>query len=717
MKLLNKVIGILTIGLVLPAPVCWSQGAVMMGVPDFFPGEASAGLPDIYPRSFDATPVFIERVMEQVMERSPGLPGEDIPGLSGILQPEVSDEEDWALPGTTKGIKDESGAGLLYDPGLFIWEKAKKLMEEFLAYIKPQSVPERQMDRDMGENPDPYREALGESKEKMTDLENHWDEGSDSETERSAYYQREAEKCMARQREKEEQSLFTRADEADGSLDELPVQHRRTERQEGVSHAPDTETVHGQAIPGMVYLSDDPPASKKRRTEGDGQSSDSEGDSSSDSQQGDQTLPSAPALDPPPSYDSVAGQAPPGRPTVYYRSGGTVRGETWPLVLNPVQADAMASSEWAQQFDDPTEVVTASTEPLERFEGDQDVIVEETTKLEIPLNLVGKFGVLSEYNLEIIVDDSGSMKERDTGLSKSPSGFPQLSRMEELKIRLRSVTRLLSLVTKKTITFRRLSNYEHPTVINDLSAEDIELRLNTEIEQLSSGGGTPLISALKQSFEEARTDNGQTIVIIFTDGIPNDSYQRSYYEVYERAEGFRELLKDIRHWKPGAFFPISLMACTDQPECIEWMNKLDRDFENVQVSDDYFSERQEVYDSQGGFFPYTYGMYIAASILGPVDKLLDDLDEEKVLSRQQLRSLLGYQVSESSYQEYRTQASQAQWKKWCRGVYGNKKHPLDRLNRMPLEIGGTTLYRTGSQTGRDEDDTDFEPDSCPCTIL
>jgi hypothetical protein len=51
--------------------------------------------------------------------------------------------------------------------------------------------------------------------------------------------------------------------------------------------------------------------------------------------------------------------------------------------------------------------------------------------------------------------------------------------------------------------------------------------------------------------------------------------------------------------------------------------------DNLDVVDDYRSERKEVKAAQGSSFPFSFGDYVVKSLIGSIDPVLDNLDEKK----------------------------------------------------------------------------------------
>ena len=135
MKLQNVMIRALVVGITLLAPVCWSMGPMISGMPEFFPGEPSGGISEFHPQPFD--------VMTMMVGQGKNWPGEEAPGLNGILQPDGDEEDEWAFWGLEKTGAVNTGGGLLPDPEPTIWEKTRKAVDEFLAYFRPQEIPRK----------------------------------------------------------------------------------------------------------------------------------------------------------------------------------------------------------------------------------------------------------------------------------------------------------------------------------------------------------------------------------------------------------------------------------------------------------------------------------------------------------------------------------------------------------------------------------------------
>jgi len=68
------------------------------------------------------------------------------------------------------------------------------------------------------------------------------------------------------------------------------------------------------------------------------------------------------------------------------------------------------------------------------------------------------------------------------------------------------------------------------------------------------------------------------------------------------------------------------MACTDDEASVGWLNDLDERFTEVDVTDDYYSEREEVLRARK-VAKFTRGDWLIKALLGPVSAKFDAWDE------------------------------------------------------------------------------------------
>ena len=67
---------------------------------------------------------------------------------------------------------------------------------------------------------------------------------------------------------------------------------------------------------------------------------------------------------------------------------------------------------------------------------------------------------------------------------------------------------------------------------------------------------------------------------------------------------------------------VSFLACTDDLQDVAYLSNWDKNLPNVDVMDDYRSERAEVQRARGPTFPFSFGDYIVKALLGAIDPWL-----------------------------------------------------------------------------------------------
>ena len=69
--------------------------------------------------------------------------------------------------------------------------------------------------------------------------------------------------------------------------------------------------------------------------------------------------------------------------------------------------------------------------------------------------------------------------------------------------------------------------------------------------------------------------------------------------------------------------------CTDDYDSISYLNRWDVKIPNLDVTDDYLTEKDQIQRVQGKDFSFSFGDYICKSMLGSIYHKLDQLDETK----------------------------------------------------------------------------------------
>lgn len=207
---------------------------------------------------------------------------------------------------------------------------------------------------------------------------------------------------------------------------------------------------------------------------------------------------------------------------------------------------------------------------------------------------IDKLRYLQGWDFVMICDDSGSMN----------TATDQGSRWAELLMN-----------TKRTVKICTLLDPDGMSVnfLNRKGSKNV-----TNFEQVKSlfrkgpSGSTPLGAALEKALQE-KTLGKPMVILVATDGTPDDP---------------QHLMSVLRSRFPHMYdVYVTFIACTDNKNDVAWMNDLDKSEPNVDVLDDYKSEREEVWKAQGRQVDYTKGDHIARMLCGPVFAEIDNLDQ------------------------------------------------------------------------------------------
>jgi hypothetical protein len=72
---------------------------------------------------------------------------------------------------------------------------------------------------------------------------------------------------------------------------------------------------------------------------------------------------------------------------------------------------------------------------------------------------------------------------------------------------------------------------------------------------------------------------------------------------------------------------VSFLLCTDDQACVASFNEWDRTMLNVDVTDDFDTEREKIRRCRGRDYPFSRGDYVVKALVGAIDPEIDALDE------------------------------------------------------------------------------------------
>jgi hypothetical protein len=196
------------------------------------------------------------------------------------------------------------------------------------------------------------------------------------------------------------------------------------------------------------------------------------------------------------------------------------------------------------------------------------------------------------------------------------------TRWEELCERVQEIVEIATCVDSDGIDLYFLNSEPVKNVTNP------EMVKNIFINSKRPNGYTPLSLCYERVLEEKNTGERPVLILVSTDGEPN---KRDYDgRLTNDIAGFTRLIFNRK--KPECS-PTCIMACTNDKGEIGWLNKLD-DAPNVDIVDDFASEKKEITEKQGIGFHYNKGDYAVNVLLGAIDPIYDKLDEKKLSSKE-----------------------------------------------------------------------------------
>lgn len=235
-------------------------------------------------------------------------------------------------------------------------------------------------------------------------------------------------------------------------------------------------------------------------------------------------------------------------------------------------------------------------------------------KHEISLDFSQRLQQLQGFKVVFIFDDSGSMRAplMDSPLNNENS-LLKATRWDELQFFAKIALEVVTLFDPDGVSVYFLN--KKPSPIHNIKNES-EL---TALFADQPRGFTPLPRVLQQVLNENNRYliEKKLLIIIATDGEPTND--RGISAIQE----FKQILISR---SPKVF--TTIVACTDDDDSVDYLNKWDRDLNNLDVVDDFRSERKEVRAAKGPAFPFTFGDYVVKSLIGSIDPELDNLDEK-----------------------------------------------------------------------------------------
>eukprot|EP01063_Lacrimia_lanifica_P038801 TRINITY_DN8346_c0_g1_i1.p1 TRINITY_DN8346_c0_g1~~TRINITY_DN8346_c0_g1_i1.p1 ORF type:complete len:735 (+),score=234.82 TRINITY_DN8346_c0_g1_i1:91-2295(+) len=305
-----------------------------------------------------------------------------------------------------------------------------------------------------------------------------------------------------------------------------------------------------------------------------------------------------------------------------------------------------------------------------------DRLTARLAECEAPLGVATKLGMLRQYALSFMVDDSGSMLA-GTGCEAAaaggymkaklcgyaPDAHPHyLTRWEEMQDRIHSLIDLIAYVPTGTVTLSFLNRACRVDLPRDrLAPEAWAADAHWRVDQAFAAppsGGTPTAAALRAAFAAAAAGGGRTMHYLFTDGAPSDTQclqeEVSRREVVARYPEVTELIHQRAHaWDN----PLCLISCTDADadagDDAAWVRDAARAAPSCAAVASYAPARDAARRAHGPALPYTRGVWLACMLTAAIcPDDLGALDAPWPLPKAALDTLMGRVLSVQDYVYY-----------------------------------------------------------------
>lgn len=231
------------------------------------------------------------------------------------------------------------------------------------------------------------------------------------------------------------------------------------------------------------------------------------------------------------------------------------------------------------------------------------------------MNFAQRLQQLNGFKIVYIFDDSGSMNATlmDSPLNKEDT-LMRVTRWDELKYFAKISMEISTLFDPDGCSIYFLN--KQPSPVHNVKDE----LLLESLFNFTPRGYTPLPLVLSQVLSNHMADLNERklLIIICTDGEPSDNRGQPAINKFKQV---------LQSRSPRVF--TTIVACTDDDDSIEYLNEWDRQLSNLDVVDDYRSEKKEVKRAQGAQFSFSFGDYVVKSLIGSIDPEIDDLDEIK----------------------------------------------------------------------------------------
>jgi len=217
---------------------------------------------------------------------------------------------------------------------------------------------------------------------------------------------------------------------------------------------------------------------------------------------------------------------------------------------------------------------------------------------------------MGDYEIVVIADDSSSMSCGAVPVGQRILGRPSPSRWDELKETMRLIVEMGACFDESGLDIYFLNRKGVKSV------KGVKDKSFIDAFQRRPHGSTPLTETLCTVAKECGGEK-PVLLFILTDGRPDGG-----------VEEFREeLTRLVKKESTEHDFRVQIMACTDDDEAVGYLDDIDRDFSEIDCTDDYYSEMQQVLKDARKVSKFTRADWCMKAMLGPVSSKFDGWDE------------------------------------------------------------------------------------------
>lgn len=245
--------------------------------------------------------------------------------------------------------------------------------------------------------------------------------------------------------------------------------------------------------------------------------------------------------------------------------------------------------------------------------------------------------VLRDYEIVVIVDDSGSMQWPASIQDQEKYGITSTAQIRSQHQAEQTLRKLDELRRQDPPIKSRWDELQETLAliidmgsVFDASGIDLFFLNRGELSNVASSeasafkasfgklpsGSTPLTEALRKVVTKCGGSK-PVLLFIMTDGEPDGG----------KAAFCHELRRVVNKESTRLTFRIQIMACTGEDDAIGWLDDIDKEFDEIDVTDDYFSELVQILKKERTQKKFTRGDWCAKAMLGPITSKFDLMDE------------------------------------------------------------------------------------------